>query len=67
MDLVCQGDETVATISNPYGVANEEAGLALYHCLEPDTQLSGVGESVKHCNRRSGRLASPHQGRIFRR
>ncbi len=50
MDLVCPGYETVASISNPYGVANEEAGLPLYLCLEPDAQLSGVWESVKHYN-----------------
>lgn len=50
MDLICPGFETVATISNPYGVENEVAGLSIYLCIEPASQLSDVWDSVKHFN-----------------
>ncbi len=50
MDLICPGAPEVATISNPYGVANEEAGLPIFLCLDPATQLSEVWPEVRHYN-----------------
>jgi 4-amino-4-deoxy-L-arabinose transferase-like glycosyltransferase len=48
--MVCPGLQRVGTIGNPYGVDNEEAGLPLYLCLEPQRQLADVWEAVRHYN-----------------
>ena len=48
--LICPQLEQVGVISNPYGVENEEAGLPLFLCLEPDRQLNDVWEEVRHYN-----------------
>lgn len=50
LDLVCPGYERVGTISNPYGVENEEAGLPLYLCLAPESQLADSWDSIRHFN-----------------
>lgn len=50
LDLVCSEYDQVATISNPYGVENEEAGLPIYLCLEPERQLADYWQSIKHFN-----------------
>ena len=47
---ICPGLEQVGTISNPYGVDNEEAGLPLWLCLDPAGTLAGIWESVRHYN-----------------
>lgn len=50
LDLVCPDYDQVDTISNPYGVENEEAGLPIYLCLEPEGQLADIWEQVRHFN-----------------
>ena len=50
LEQVCPDYRQVGTISNPYGVENEELGLPLYLCLSPTSQLSDVWEFVKHYN-----------------
>lgn len=45
---ICSGTVEVATISNPYGVENEEAGLSLYLCLAPEGQLADIWERIRH-------------------
>ncbi len=50
MQRICPGFERVDTISNPYGVENEEAGLPIYLCLDPDLQLADIWDSVRHFN-----------------
>jgi hypothetical protein len=50
LELVCPGYEQVGTISNPYDVENEEAGLPLYLCLSPESQLADEWELIKHFN-----------------
>jgi 4-amino-4-deoxy-L-arabinose transferase-like glycosyltransferase len=47
---ICSRTERVGVISNPYGVENEEAGLPLFLCLEPDRQLADIWVDVKHYN-----------------
>ncbi|MEZ5175508.1 MAG: glycosyltransferase family 39 protein [Acidimicrobiia bacterium] len=48
--LVCPGFRQVGAISNPYGVNNEEAGLPIYLCTEPQKQLSDIWDQVRHYN-----------------
>ena len=50
LSLICPGSEQVGEISNPYGVNNEENGLPLWLCLDPDRQLSDIWPQVKHYN-----------------
>jgi 4-amino-4-deoxy-L-arabinose transferase-like glycosyltransferase len=47
---ICADVEQVATISNPYGVENEEAGLPIYLCDRPFRQLSVVWDRARHYN-----------------
>ena len=50
LELVCPSVEQVAEISNPYGVANEEAGLPILVCRDPVRQLAEVWDEVRHYN-----------------
>lgn len=50
LELVCPGYQKVGTISNPYHVENEEAGLPLYLCLSPESQLADEWAFVRHFN-----------------
>jgi 4-amino-4-deoxy-L-arabinose transferase-like glycosyltransferase len=50
MTLICPHFDQVGTITSPYGVENEEAGLPIYLCLAPDKQLSDVWDQVRHYN-----------------
>ena len=47
---ICPDTVEVATITNPYGVENEEAGLPIYLCLAPDGQLADIWDDVRHYN-----------------
>ena len=47
---ICSNTVEVATISNPYGVENEEAGLSLFLCLAPERELANIWEDVRHYN-----------------
>ena len=38
------------TITNPYSVENEEAGLPLFLCLNPERQLADIWSGVRHYN-----------------
>jgi len=48
LELVCPYVQQVAEISNPYGVANEEAGLPILVCRDPARQLADVWDEVRH-------------------
>ena len=50
MSLICPDVIEVGTISNPFGVENEEAGLPLYLCLDPALQLSDIWDETRHYN-----------------
>jgi hypothetical protein len=50
LDRICPDTVEVATITNPYGVENEEAGLPLYLCLAPEGQLADIWDEVRHYN-----------------
>jgi hypothetical protein len=50
LQLICPRTDQVGVISNPYGVENEEAGLPLFLCLEPERQLADVWAELKHYN-----------------
>ncbi len=50
MNRICPAVEAVATISNPYGVVNEEAGLPIFLCLDPVSQLAEIWPEVRHYN-----------------
>lgn len=45
---ICPGVERVATISNPWGVDNQEAGLPLWLCMDPLRQLADIWSEAKH-------------------
>lgn len=45
---ICPGLEQVGVVSNPYGVENEEAGLPLWLCLDPERQLADIWPQLKH-------------------
>lgn len=47
---ICPDIQQVGTISNPYGVENEENGLPLWLCLDPQRQLADVWPEMKHYN-----------------
>jgi 4-amino-4-deoxy-L-arabinose transferase-like glycosyltransferase len=47
---ICPSVQQVDTINNPYGVENEEYGLPLWLCLEPDGQLAAIWDDVRHYN-----------------
>ena len=47
---ICSGTAEVGRIDNPYGVQNEEAGLPLFLCLDPERQLSQIWDDVRHYN-----------------
>lgn len=47
---ICPEITQVGVISNPYGVENEEAGLPLFLCLEPQRQLADIWDGVRHYN-----------------
>lgn len=47
---ICPDLQRVGTITNPYGVENEEAGLPLLLCLDPDRQLADIWPDVRHYN-----------------
>jgi 4-amino-4-deoxy-L-arabinose transferase-like glycosyltransferase len=50
MERICPDFEKADTIVNPYGVENEEYGLPIYLCLDPDRQLSEIWDSIRHFN-----------------
>lgn len=50
LELICPDLEQVGTITNPYGVENEELDLPLYLCLEPTRQLADIWDQVRHYN-----------------
>ncbi len=50
LERICPDTVEVATITNPYGVENEEAGLPIYLCLEPEGQLADIWPDVRHYN-----------------
>ncbi len=50
MKRICPDFEKVDTIANPYGVENEEAGLPIYLCLDPDRRLADIWDSIRHFN-----------------
>lgn len=45
---ICPDTSLVATIGNPSGIENEEAGQPLFLCLHPDRQLADIWDSVRH-------------------
>jgi 4-amino-4-deoxy-L-arabinose transferase-like glycosyltransferase len=47
---ICPETAEVGRIDNPYGVENEEAGLPLFLCLDPEGQLSQIWDDVRHYN-----------------
>ncbi len=47
---ICSDVTRVDTIMNPYGVMNEEFGLPIHLCLDPDRQLADIWGDVKHYN-----------------
>ena len=47
---ICPDMIQAGTISNPYGVENEEAGLPLFLCLDPVGQLADIWPDVGHYN-----------------
>jgi hypothetical protein len=47
---ICPDVIQVSSIGNPYGVENEEAGLPLFLCLTPESQLADIWEGVRHYN-----------------
>ena len=50
LDLVCSDYPQVGTIGNESNVDNEERGLPLYLCLEPEGQLADYWEDIRHYN-----------------
>jgi hypothetical protein len=50
MALFCDDVEQVGTITNPWGVDNEELGNPILLCREPTRQLSEVWAEVRHYN-----------------
>ncbi len=48
MSSICPSFEQADTITNPFGVDNEEAGLPIYLCLAPTRQLADVWPDVRH-------------------
>ena len=50
LDRICPNTFEAGTISNSYGVQNEEAGLPLYLCLAPERQLADIWDDVRHYN-----------------
>ncbi len=50
MALFCDDIEQVGTITNPWGVGNEEFGNPILLCREPTRQLSEVWDQVRHYN-----------------
>ncbi len=47
---ICPTTVQAGTITNPYGVENEEAGLPLFLCLAPERQLADIWDDVRHYN-----------------
>ncbi|MDF1596373.1 MAG: glycosyltransferase family 39 protein [Acidimicrobiia bacterium] len=47
---ICPTTVQAGTITNPYGVENEEAGLPLFLCLAPEGQLADIWDQVRHYN-----------------
>ncbi len=47
---ICPDVARVGTITNPYGVENEEAGLPLLLCVSPQAQLADIWDDVRHYN-----------------
>jgi hypothetical protein len=47
---ICPSTVEVARLEMPYGVENEEAGLPLLLCLEPQGQLAQIWDEVRHYN-----------------
>ncbi|MDH3307855.1 MAG: hypothetical protein OEO77_10095, partial [Acidimicrobiia bacterium] len=50
LERICPTVEQVATITNRSGVANQEAGLPVYLCLDPERQLADIWDEVRHYN-----------------
>jgi 4-amino-4-deoxy-L-arabinose transferase-like glycosyltransferase len=50
LERICPTTVQAGTITNPYEVENEEAGLPLYLCLAPEGQLADVWAGVRHFN-----------------
>ncbi len=50
LEPICPGLRRVATIGNPYGVENEEAGLPIFLCRQPSRPLTDVWDAVRHYN-----------------
>ncbi len=48
--LVCPTVETATHISNPWNVANEEAGYPILLCRRPSRQLAEVWDEARHYN-----------------
>lgn len=48
---ICGGDlDQVATLGNPWGVENEEAGNPVFVCMEPQGRLADIWDSLRHYN-----------------
>lgn len=47
---ICPDLLQAGTITNPYGVQNEEYGLPLWLCMEPIVQLADIWDDVRHYN-----------------
>lgn len=47
---ICPRLTRVGTVSNPYGVENEELGQPLWLCVEPSGQLADIWDQVRHYN-----------------
>ena len=48
--VICPSLAQVGTVSNPYGVENEELGQPLWLCVEPSGQLADIWDQVRHYN-----------------
>ena len=48
LERICPATVQAGTITNPYGVENEETGLPLYLCLAPEGQLADIWADVRH-------------------
>ena len=50
LEPICPDLEQVGTITNPWGVQNEEQGLPLFLCRTPARQLGDIWDDVRHYN-----------------
>ena len=50
LTVICPELDQVGIIDNPYGVDNEEAGLPMWLCLEPNGTLADIWGLIRHYN-----------------